>query len=274
MTRKRKNVLLLGGTGFAGRHMANLLPEDHQVFVYGSEVDIRDIDAIRTVVEQSAPEWVANFASITTVLESFSDPEGTYDIAFRGMLNLLTALKETGFSGKVLNLSSSEVYGHPSAYELPISETSPLRPMSPYSVAKLAAEFLSYQWFRSEGMYIMIARPFTHIGPSQSDRIAISSFSRQIDEIVLGHREPGFRIGDLSTTRDLTAVRDTVRGYHMLLESGEAGEIYNVCSGMETSLQGALDRLVSKAGKRSESRWMLPCCGGQNSGVCAAVMTN
>ncbi|MEE2782523.1 MAG: GDP-mannose 4,6-dehydratase [Pseudomonadota bacterium] len=249
MTSEKKNVLLLGGTGFAGRHMVKEL-EDCQVFAYGKEVDVRDRDALRTAVAQSQPEWVIFFASITTVRESLVDPKATYEIAFTGMLNLLTILKDTGFSGKVLQVSSSEVYGHPTPEELPLRETSSLRPMSPYSVAKLAAEFLSYQWWRSDGLEIVTARPFTHVGPGQSDRFAISNFSRQIAEIKLGRREPVMRVGDLSTTRDITDVRDTVRAYRMLLESGKPGEVYNVCSGVETSLKGMLDSLVTNSKQR------------------------
>jgi GDP-4-dehydro-6-deoxy-D-mannose reductase len=249
VTQARKNILLIGGTGFAGKHMAQLLADEFQVFSSGRGGDVRDIDALRRLVEQCKPDRVVNFASITTVRESFADPSTAYDIAFKGMLNLLTVLKETGFSGRVLNISSSEVYGHPSSEELPITESSPLRPMSPYSVAKVATEFLCYQWWRSEGMQIVTARPFTHIGPGQSDRFAISSFARQIAEIELGLREPVMHVGDLSTTRDFTDVRDTVRAYRLLLESGEPGEAYNVCSGAETSLRVAVEKLIAMSGQ-------------------------
>lgn len=244
----KKNVLLIGGAGFAGRHMANLLADDYQVFAHGRQVDVRDIDALKQAVAVSKPDLVVNFASITTVRESFSDPRATYDIAFNGMLNLLTVLKEVAFTGRVLSVSSSEVYGHPRPEELPLTESSSLRPMSPYSVAKLAAEFLCHQWWQSEGMEIMIARPFTHIGPWQSDRFAIANFSRQVAEIMLERREPVIYVGDLSTTRDFTDVRDTVRAYRSILESGGAGEVYNVCTGVETSLHEMLDRLIAKAG--------------------------
>ncbi len=248
MSRDRKNVLLLGGAGFAGRHMEQLLAADHHVLTCGSEVDVRDINAIRRIVSQCQLDWVVNFASITTVKESFENPSATYDIGFLGTLNLLTALKEVSFSGKVLNISSSEVYGHPLSGELPISEATTLRPMSPYAVSKVAAEFLCYQWSCCEKIRVVTARPFTHIGPGQSERFAVANFSKQIAEIQLGLKEPVIYVGDLSTTRDFTDVRDTVRAYRLLLENGEAGEIYNVCSGMEVSLQNVLDQLIAKTG--------------------------
>lgn len=240
--------MLLGGKGFAGRHMQQLLAKDHHVQAHGSEVDVRDIDAIREVVGQGKWDWVVSFASITTVKESFADPSATYAIGFLGTLNILTALKEAGFDGRVLNISSSEVYGHPASDELPIAETAALRPLSPYSVAKAATEFLCYQWSRSEGIDVVTARPFTHIGPGQSVRFAVSNFSRQLAEIKLGLREAVMQVGDTSTTRDFTDVRDAVRAYRMLLEAGEPGEVYNVCSGREVSLQEVLERLIAISG--------------------------
>lgn len=242
-----KKILLLGGTGFAGKHMERLLRPNHEVFAYGRKIDMRDMGAIRKVLSQHTPDWIVNFASITTVRESFSDPAMTYAIGFLGSLNLLTVLQDFGFSGRLLNISSSEVYGHPTLKELPLSESSELRPMSPYAVSKLAAEFLCYQSNCSTQFDILSARPFTHIGPGQSDRFAVSNFARQIAEVDLGIREPVIRVGDLSTTRDFTDVRDVVRAYCMLLESGKAGEAYNVCSGMETSLLNVLGQLVAKS---------------------------
>lgn len=247
MKKGPKNVLMLGGKGFAGQHMGALLEPEHRVFAFGRDIDIRKPDAISRVVALSNPDWVVNFASITTVRETFADPTATYDIAIHGTLNLLAALKRSGFSGRVLNISSSEVYGHPLADELPISESSTLRPMSPYSVAKVAVEYLCFQWCQTEGIEIVTARPFTHIGPGQSDRFALASFTRQIAEIELGLREPIMRIGDLSSTRDFTDVRDTVRAYSLLLQHGVPGEAYNVCSGIETSVRDILDRLLVNA---------------------------
>ncbi len=249
MNRRAKKVLMFGGTGFAGRHLEQLLrDEGHSVISHGREVDIRNYGAVQKAIALSEPEWVVNFASITTVRESIADPIGTYDIAFRGTHHLLSALKETGFSGRILMVSSSEVYGHPSDMELPVSESSPLRPKSPYAVAKIAAEFLCYQWWCSNRTDIMIARPFTHIGPGQSDRFAISRFSRQIAEIMLGISAPLMQVGDLTTTRDFTDVRDTVRAYREILELGEAGAAYNICSGIETSLLTTLEYLICKSG--------------------------
>jgi GDP-4-dehydro-6-deoxy-D-mannose reductase len=157
------------------------------------------------------------------------------------------ALKEIGFQGRMLNVSSSEVYGHPSETELPITEGAPLRPMSPYAVSKSATEALCFQWSQTEQFEIITARPFTHVGPGQSDRFAISNFSKQIAEILLGRRDPVIRVGNVNMTRDFTDVRDVVGAYVSLLEKGRNGEVYNVCSGKEVSTGSLLAELVKRA---------------------------
>ena len=245
MSARAKRLLLIGGTGFVGQHMIQIFAGHYSIIAVGREVDIRDLSALERIIAKSKPDFVVNLAAITTVRESFEKPVETYETAFIGTLNLLRALRASGFSGKVLYISSSEVYGHPFSAELPLTESSPLMPMSPYSVAKLSTEFLCQQWVRSEGMEILIARPFTHIGPGQSERFAISNFSRQIAEIKLGFREPILLVGDLLPTRDITDVRDVARAYKLILERGAPGEIYNVCSGIEISMQEVLKQLLS-----------------------------
>jgi len=240
----RGNALLLGGTGFVGTHMRRLLETEYNIIATGHGDDIRDRGQVNRLVKRTSPDIVVNFASITTVRESFEDPERTYHIGFLGVLNLLSELKEQGFGGRMLNVSSSEVYGFPGEDQLPITENTPTSPMSPYAVNKMAVEALCHQWSQTESFEIVTVRPFTHIGPGQSDRFAISSFAKQIAEIMLGMREAVIRVGNLDSTRDLTDVRDVVRAYAVLLERGCNGIIYNVCSGRETRMRSLLDNLI------------------------------
>jgi GDP-4-dehydro-6-deoxy-D-mannose reductase len=242
-----RQALIIGGTGFVGVHLQRLMRQDFAVTATGHGSDLRDADQVRRLVAGVAPDIVVNLASITTVRESFANPYETYRIGFLGTLNLLVALKESGFEGRMLNVSSSEIYGHPEETELPLTEHSPIRPMSPYAVSKSATEQLCFQWTQSERFEIVTARPFTHMGPGQSDRFAISNFSRQIAEITLGRREPVIRVGSLETTRDFTDVRDVAGAYMMLLAKGRSGQAYNVCSGREVSMDAVLKRLVERA---------------------------
>jgi len=238
----------MGGTGFVGRHLEQYFLPEYDVVATGRKEDIRDENEVKHLVARTKPDVVVNLASITTVRESFDRPLETYKIGFWGTLNLLRALKDLGFRGRMLQVGSSEVYGFPLPEQLPISETEPLRPMSPYSVNKAAIEALCYQWSQVESFEILMTRSFTHIGPGQSDRFAISNFAKQIVEIKLGHREPVLYVGDLEATRDYTDVRDIVRAYDLLLEKGANGNIYNVCSGKERPTKLLLNKLIDISG--------------------------
>ena len=244
----KRKALLIGGTGFVGSHLEQYFLPDYDVTATGRNADIRDENQVKHFVAKTKPDVVVNLASITTVRESFERPLETYKIGFWGTLNLLRALKDIGFKGRMLQVGSSEVYGFPLPEQLPISETEPLRPMSPYSVNKAAIEALCYQWSQVESFEILVTRSFTHIGPGQSDRFAISNFAKQIAEIKLGRREPVLYVGDLEATRDYTDVRDIVRAYDLLLQKGTNGDIYNVCSGEERPTKLLLNKLLDISG--------------------------
>jgi len=243
-----RRALLIGGTGFVGCHMGRLLRTDFEVLSTGSDCDISDKQKIMTLIGNFRPDIVVNFAFITTVRETFANPERNLEIGFHGMLNLLMALRKINFKGRLLNISSSEVYGQPDVSFLPMKETTQLKPMSPYSVVKIAVEALCYQWSQTEGMNIITARPFTHVGPGQSDRFALSSFSRQIAEMQLNRRQLVMRVGSLDSTRDFTDVRDVVRAYDLLLKFGRSGEVYNICTGRETKMEVLLNKMIASSG--------------------------
>lgn len=241
-------ALLIGGTGFVGRQLARRLAPKYGVVATGRDCDVRDKAALKSLAAAHRPALVVNLAAITTVRETVEAPRATYDIFFTGLLNLLEALQEAGFTGRFLQVSSSEVYGHPQAAELPLRETSPLRPMSPYAVGKIAAEMLCHEWARRAPFDIMVARPFTHVGPGQSDRFAVARFAAEIARIRRG-AEPRIAVGHLGATRDLTDVRDAVRAYDLILERGARGAIYNVCSGTEVVMRAVLDEMVALSGR-------------------------
>jgi GDP-4-dehydro-6-deoxy-D-mannose reductase len=242
-------TLILGGSGFVGSHMKSRSPKWSETSVVGSNVDIRDKKALSSLIEITQPDYVVNLASITTVRETVSSPKDAYDISFYGTLNILEVLRDQAFHGTFLYISSSEVYGYPDVSKLPLNESSILNPMSPYSVGKLAAEYLCSFWQKDNNFKIVIARPFTHIGPGQSERFSIASFSNQISKIVQLKQDPIIKVGDLNTTRDFTDVRDIVDAYWLILEHGKAGEIYNVCSGIERKISFVLKKLIYLSNK-------------------------
>jgi GDP-4-dehydro-6-deoxy-D-mannose reductase len=244
---KKKKLLVVGGTGFVGSFVNSVFKSEYDVHLSGPEADVRDAERLRELVAFHTPDEIIHLAAITTVGESFQNPDETYQINFFGTLHLLTALRQCQFSGRLLYVGSSEVYGSPSEAKLPVAEECPLRPRNPYAVSKIAAEALCYQWSQTENFEIIMTRPFNHIGPGQSDRFAIADFARQLVEMRLGRREPILRVGDIDVTRDFTDVRDVVRAYFRLLGNGKNGEVYNVCSGAEYVIRYLLERLCDLA---------------------------
>jgi GDP-4-dehydro-6-deoxy-D-mannose reductase len=246
------NALIVGGTGFVGYHMRKELEGRYRVVATGRSKDIRDEDLVTALVCDMKPDIVVNLAAVTTVRESFEREDETYAVGFIGTLNLLRALRAAHFRGRMLNISSSEIYGCPLDGELPVTEGAAVAPMSPYAVSKLAAESLCYQWARTEHFEIVTARPFTHIGPGQSDRFAISRFGKHIVEAEVGERQPVLHVGNLDSTRDLTDVRDVVRSYADLLDKGISGQVYNVCSNTEIAIGALLDQIIKIADTQIE----------------------
>lgn len=250
-----KKLMLTGATGFVGGFIQQALASENNAYGFAlvppQDIELRDAEGVARICAESAPDYVIHLAAQSFVPESFKNPRETYEVNFLGTLNLLQALKSSGFKGRFLFVGSGDMYGLVAPETLPLTESSPLKPRNPYAVSKVAAEALCYQWSQTEGMEIVMVRPFNHIGPGQSERFVVSDFAKQITEIKLARRGPEIAVGDIDVTRDFTDVRDVVRAYLMLLSDGENGEAYNVCSGKEHSVREILERLQMLAGVRA-----------------------
>ncbi|MDR3623869.1 MAG: GDP-mannose 4,6-dehydratase [Chlamydiales bacterium] len=248
-------ILLTGDSGFVGQyvkqhvkqHIDIVLLRDANGNKNGNRIDLCDENKLYSFIALHAIDHVIHLAAQSHVPTSFEDPKRTFEVNFFGTFNLLNALKKAGFKGKFLYVGSSEVYGLVKEEELPIIESQLLKPRNPYAVSKVSAEALCYQWSLSEQFDIVMARPFNHIGPFQSDRFVVSSFAKQIMQIKLKIQEPVIDVGDIYVTRDFTDVRDVVDAYLLLLEKGENSEVYNVCTGVEHSLECILKELLKIA---------------------------
>lgn len=251
-------LLITGSSGFVGKTISRLIGSNSEygekfaIVPLAQRIELRDQDGLAQAIAATRPDAVIHLAAQSFVPRAFENPRETFDINFGGTLNLLEALKAAGFCGKLLYVGSGDQYGKVAAEDLPIPETLALKPRNPYAVSKAAAEMLCYQWSQTEGMDIVAARPFNHIGAGQSENFALSGFAKQIIEIKLGRREPVIYVGDLDVTRDFTDVADVARAYLLLLERGERGEVYNVCSGREYHLGRLLEEMLALAGVKAE----------------------
>jgi GDP-4-dehydro-6-deoxy-D-mannose reductase len=262
-------ALITGGAGFAGSHLTEYLLRQGQevcVFVSSDETlanvehlggqitiergDLRDASRVLALLKDIRPQRIYHLAALSSPADSLREPALCYAVNFWGTFNLLSAWQQIGFESRFLFVSSSQVYGSIREGELAAREETALQPENPYSGSKAAAEMLVLQFHNNYGLPIVRARPFNHTGPRQSPNFACSSFARQIAEIDLGRREPVVRVGNLKSFRDFSDVRDIVRGYHLLLEQGEPGEVYQLASGRCVSMEFILHSLLALSSRQ------------------------
>jgi GDP-4-dehydro-6-deoxy-D-mannose reductase len=253
----RPSLLITGHLGFVGQALLRDFPQlvggdAYDYKTLSADLDILDIDSLQQELAVIQPDAVLHLAAQSFVPESFKNPSKTLAVNLMGTLHLLQALDRVHFKGRLLYVSSADVYGLVPEHCLPIAEDQPAAPRNPYAVSKLAAEYLCQQWAFQAGYSILIARPFNHIGPGQDERFIWADITRQIAAIELGQQSAILTVGNLEVSRDFTAVDDVLQAYIDLLKipaSALSGSlIYNICSGQESYLNDLLDRLINERG--------------------------
>lgn len=259
-------AFITGIEGFVGHYLARTL-ENVGCEVGGSYFDAasaRDLGRCRLfpadlkagteivpALKDFAPDVIYHLAAQSSAALSYKNPVLTYEVNVLGTLNLLESLRALDRVPRLLIISSCEVYG-PNLNGQPHVETNPYQPRSPYASSKAAQELVALQYAASFGWEVVVARPFPHIGPGQSDNFALPSFAKQIAEIEAGIREPVIRVGNLEAARDFCDVRDVVQAYRLLGENGVSGQIYNICSGRAHTIGRLLEILISLSQVRVE----------------------
>ncbi len=256
-------VLVTGASGFVGGHLVEHLAEAGDLIVGLSSkgqwprslahlerfarlerLDLADVDEADLVdlLRRKQPEAIYHLAAQANPQQSVADPRGTWALNLGGALNLLEAVKASGLKPRVVLVGSGVCYGNPAPEHLPVTESCPLRPNNPYSASKAAADLLGIQHYLGHGTDVVMARPFNHAGPRQSDTYVLSSLARQVAEVEAGLK-PVVEHGNLDVVRDFTDVRDIVRAYRLLALRGKPGEIYNIGTGRDVSLTRMLEIL-------------------------------
>jgi GDP-4-dehydro-6-deoxy-D-mannose reductase len=241
-------ALVTGAAGFVGRHLVSWLQEAGDDVVETDRhqgLDILDPDALRSFIADVGPEVVFHLAGQADVGGSWTSPVQTFRINAEGTMNVLLACVEAGV-GRVMAVSSADVYGRVREEDLPIGEDTALRPVSPYGASKAAADLIALQAHLGHDLAVIRTRPFNHLGPGQSDRFVGSALASRIARNELDGSEE-VPVGNLSPRRDFTDVRDVVRAYRLVAERGAPGAAYNVCSGRDVAIQDLADRLVAMA---------------------------
>lgn len=239
---------LTGGKGFVGHHLERHLVDcGDEVTVTDREVDVCDFAQVAASLEESQPNVIYHLAGLAHVGESWGNPTQLLSVNVVGTGVVLAAARQVVPEATVVVVSSAEVYGKVQSADLPLTEQSKLAPASPYAASKAAAEFVAVQAAHGYAQRVIVVRPFNHIGPGQSRQFAVSAFAGRIAE-AQRRGLASLKVGNLSSRRDFTDVRDVVAAYRLVATNGESGEIYNVCSGRDVAMQEVVEQLLALAG--------------------------
>ena len=264
-----KNIIITGVSGFVGQHFLDYLEQNKIrsrvlgidrvssgpsrsfsfVEVLPKQVDLLQGKELERLLFEFQPDYIVHLASYSSVAFSWKEPVLSFQNNMNVFLNLVDAVRTLGISPRILSVGSSESYGNINADHLPLIEDGKLDPVSPYAVARVSQEMLSKVYADAYGVDLVITRSFNHIGPRQKDLFVVSSFARQIAQIAKAGEKSGvLSTGDLTIVRDFLDVRDVVKAYWLLLEKGQKGRVYNVCSGQQTVLGDMINQLAEIAG--------------------------
>ncbi|HPM75511.1 MAG TPA: GDP-mannose 4,6-dehydratase [bacterium] len=255
-------ILVTGASGFVGRHLTDHLRahgdqvvaaffpaglEPDETIEHRELLDIREAQAVERLLAAYDIDAVIHLAAQAFVPEGEINPAETMAINIGGTANLLRALTLHRPRARLLLVSSAEVYGSAPPEKMPFTEVSQPQPANFYAQSKLLTEQLALYQARLHGLDVIVARPFTHIGPGQSPRFSISGFARQLAEIKAGRQQPVLRVGNLSARRDITDVRDVVSAYRLALRSVSSGSIFNICTGKAFIIEELVRKLIGIA---------------------------
>lgn len=244
-------ILVTGHTGFVGQHLFAHVAQgavgDVVCMTPKEGFSLDSIDAIEASMADLRFDGVIHLAGQSHVPTSFANPLATFDTNVMGTVRLLQVLHRRRFTGRLLYVSSGDVYGAVPLQSLPVNERHWPLPSNPYASSKLAAESACLAWARFAGFACIVVRPFNHVGRDQKTSFAVARFADAVARVATGHEPPLVVTGRLDVTRDFLDVRDVIDAYFALLRCGESGEIYNVCSGTERCLGDILRALIRSA---------------------------
>lgn len=255
-------AFITGLTGFAGKHLAAhllekgfsvsgtyLIPESASQLENRDKIDLHQLDLLdydktASIVNSLRPDYIFHLAAASSPRDSFKDPMGTFTTNISGELSLLEAVKKAELlDSKVLIISSAEIYGHVKPEDIPMDEDTPFMPTNPYAVSKITQDYLGLMYHLTNKLSVVRVRPFNHVGPGQAPAFVISAFAKKIVDIEKG-RETLMKIGNTTSKRDFTDVRDMVKAYLLALEKGEGGEVYNLGSGKSYLISDILEMMI------------------------------
>ncbi len=266
-----QKILITGITGFVGSHMADYLINREDVELYGTkrwnlsrlrnikhlldnprltliDCDITDPVGVYNLISIVKPDKIFHFAAESFVSPSWLHPSHYMDVNYKGTVNVMEACRLVGINPRMLIASSPEEHGDIKAEELPITESTVLRPVNPYAVTKVAQDLIGYVYHRSYGLNVIRTRAFNHEGPRRDNVFGLSWYAYQIAKIEAGKQPPVLETGHTSDKRNFTHIKDMIEAYYLAMEKCSPGELYLIGSDEEDHIctfKEALDQLIS-----------------------------
>ncbi|MDR2642433.1 MAG: GDP-mannose 4,6-dehydratase [Planctomycetaceae bacterium] len=253
-----KRYLITGVSGFVGQHFLKYLDTvGEQIEVIGIDctavgymplnytyrfepVDILVADKILKIINDFQPDYLLHLAAKSSVSESLKEPEKVVVNNVSSLFGVLVSVQVAMQNRcRILVVGSSEVYAESNE---PLIETSPCFPKNPYAYSKFIGETTVNMYCDRVDLDIVMTRSFMHTGPNQNEKFVVASFIKQLTEAKRQNKYPAeLKTGNIDIIRDITDVRDIVRGYYLLLKHGRRQEVYNVCSGTAVSLKTIIE---------------------------------
>ena len=270
-----QKLLLTGINSFAGSHLVDYILQNHKdVKIHGTirqssrldniqhnlryislhRCNLLEAQDVNEVISLVKPDKVFHLAAQSSLVTSWSSPRDTFKNNILSQCNLFEAIRKYKSDCKVLICGSSEEYGAVSSSDLPVTEETLLRPLSPYAVSKVTQDLMAFQYFKSYGLHTIRTRAFNHSGARRPAEFVDSGFAKQVAEIELGLRQPVLYHGNLDAIRDFIHVKDVVRAYWIALDKCQAGDVYNICSECGTKISEILTTLLLMTDAKIETK--------------------
>lgn len=252
-----KKVLIFGVAGFVGSYLIDEFSGmDGAYEIYGTDVlesfvhnnmyqyescNILDSKRVDNLIERVQPDYIINLAALSSVRLSWDLPRRTMEVNVIGALNILDAAMKLASIPIILLVGSSEEY---EVSDVPLDEEANLVANNPYGISKMALEQMAQLYCEKYDCRIYFTRSFNHTGVGQKDTFVVPSFCKQIAAIEKSGHDGTIYVGNISAKRDISDVRDIVRAYRLILESGSKERVFNVGSGVAMAIQDILELII------------------------------
>ncbi|MXI86946.1 GDP-mannose 4,6-dehydratase [Sphaerochaeta halotolerans] len=247
-------ALITGSKGFIGSHLsAELEANGYEIIkcdiAEGDGVvamNIMDQAMIQSVLKKYQPDVLINMAGQANVGLSWKKPQFTVELNTIGLINILEAARTVDPKMRVIAVGSSDEYGNLREIGANVTEDIPVKPITPYAISKQAQELFAQLYVNSYGMDICMVRLFNLGGAGQMKGYMIADFASGVADVEAG-KSTQMSVGNLTSARDFTHVKDACRAVRLIAEKGHRGEVYNICSGVTHTAQEVLDKLIGMA---------------------------